>query len=123
VIILQKWHPHATLNELPLHLAPFWIQIHGLSLINMTTKIAISIEKGFGNLIKVEDSNSDKKTFRSFLRLLVEIKVCNPLKIGFNFRRDGGESLWIFLKYERLDISCTSCGRIGHKLIHYMVPP
>jgi hypothetical protein len=89
----------------------------------MTTKIAIFIEKGLRNLIKVEDSNNDKKTFRSFLRLLVEIKVRNPLKPGFTFRRDGGEPLWIFLKYERLDISCTSCGRIGHKLIQYMVPP
>ena len=89
----------------------------------MTTKIAISIGKDLGNLIKVEDSSSEKKTLRSFLRLLVEIEVCNPLKPRFTFRRDGGESLWIFLKYERLDIYCTFCGRIGHKLIHCMAPP
>jgi hypothetical protein len=89
----------------------------------MTTKIAISIGKGLGKLIKVEDSRSDKLTFRSFLRLLVEINVCNPLKPGFSFRRDGGESLWIFLKYERLDIYCTSCGIIGHKSDHCMAPP
>jgi hypothetical protein len=89
----------------------------------MTTKIVISIGKGLGNLIKVEDSSSDKKTFRSFLRLLVEIEVCNPLKPGFTFHRDGGESLWIFLKYERLDIYCTFCGRIDHKLLYCMAPP
>jgi hypothetical protein len=123
LIIFQQWHPYATLNELPLHSAPFWIQVHGFPLINMTTKIAISIGKGLGNLIKVEDSSSDKKTFRSFLRLLVEIEVCNPLKPGFTFHRDGGESLWIFLKYERLDIYCTFCGRIDHKLLYCMAPP
>ena len=89
----------------------------------MTTKIAISIGKGLGKLIKVEDNRSDKLTFRSFHRLLVEIEVCHPLKPGFTFNRDGGESLWIFLKYERLDMYCTSCGRIGHKLVHFMAPP
>jgi hypothetical protein len=89
----------------------------------MATKIVISIGKGLGNLIKVDDISSDKKTFKSFLRLLVEIEVSNPLKLGFSFRRDGGEPLWIFLKYERLDIYCSSCGRIGHKLTHCLAPP
>jgi hypothetical protein len=123
LIILQQWHPQATLNELPLHTALFWIQVHGLPLINMTTKIVISIGKGLGNLIKVEDISSDKKTFRSFFRLLVEIEVCNPLKPGFTFHRDGGESLGIFLKYDKLDIYYNSCGKVGHKLIHCNAPP
>jgi hypothetical protein len=51
LIILQQWHPKATLNELSLHSASFWIQVDGLPLINMTAKIAISIGKGLGNLI------------------------------------------------------------------------
>ncbi|XP_059450878.1 uncharacterized protein LOC132181647 [Corylus avellana] len=123
LIILQQWHPQATLGELPFNKAPFWIQVHGLPLINMTTKIAISIGKGLGKLIKVDALSGEKKTFRSFLRLLVDIEVGNPLKPGFIFRRDGGESLWIFLKYERLDIYCSSCGRIGHKLFHCTAPP
>jgi hypothetical protein len=49
--------------------------------------------------------------------------VSNPLKPGFSFKRDEGEPFWIFLKYERLDVYCTSCGRISHKLIHYLAPP
>jgi hypothetical protein len=110
LIILKTWHPHAALNELPLHTAPFWIQVHGLPLIHMTTKIAISIGKGLGNLIQVEDTCGNRKTFKSFLRLLVELDVCNPLKLGFTFQREGGESLSIFLKYERLDIYYCSCG-------------
>jgi hypothetical protein len=89
----------------------------------MATKIVISIGKGLGNHIKVDDINSDKKTFKSFLRLLVEIEVSNPLKPSFSFRRDGGEPLRIFLKYERLDIYYSSCGRIGHKLIHCLALP
>jgi hypothetical protein len=59
----------------------------------MTTKIAISIGKGLGNLIKVDELSGAKTTFKSFLRLLVEIKVNNPLKPDFSFRRDGGDPL------------------------------
>jgi hypothetical protein len=70
-----------------------------------------------------DELNGNKKTFRSYLRLLVELDVRNPLKPGFPFRRDGGESLLIFLKYERLDVYCVSCGRIGHNQSHYMAPP
>jgi hypothetical protein len=114
---------NATLNELSFHFASFWIQVHGLPLINMTTKIAISIGKGLGHLLQVDDSCSDKKSFKSFLRLLVEIEVSNPLKPGFPLQRIDDEPLWIFLKYERLDIYCTSCGRIGHKPIHCLAPP
>jgi hypothetical protein len=46
--------------------------------------------------------------------------VANPLKPGFSFRRDDSESLWIFFKYERLDIYCSYYGRIGHKSANCM---
>jgi hypothetical protein len=89
----------------------------------MTTKIAISIGKGLGNLIQVEDTCRDRKIFSSFLRLLAELDVCNPLKPGFTFQREDGESLSIFLKYERLYICCCSYGKIGHKPIHCNAAP
>jgi hypothetical protein len=123
LITLQLWHPQATLGDLLFNKAPFRIQVHGLPLINMTTKIAISIGKGLGNLIKVDVLSGVKTTFKSFLRLLVEIEMDNPLKLGFSFCRDGGDPLWIFLKCERLDIYCSSCGRIGHKSITCMAAP
>ena len=90
LIILKLWHPQATLNELTFHTAPFWIQVHGLPMIHMTTQIAISICKGLGNLVKVDGIDGDKKTFISYLRLLVDIDVCNQLKPGFTFKREGG---------------------------------
>jgi hypothetical protein len=53
----------------------------------------------------------------------VELDVRNPLKPGFSFRRDGGESLMIFLKYERLDVYCVICGRMGHNQSHCTALP
>ena len=95
LIILKSSHPYASLHELSLNTTPFWIQVHGLPLINMSTKTAISIGKGLGNLIQVEDSSGDKKPFRSFLRLLVELDVCILSNLVLLFE-EKVENLWIF---------------------------
>jgi hypothetical protein len=63
----------------------------------------------------VDDNSGAAATFKSYLRLLVSIDVSKPLNPGFCFTRSDGDSDWISLKYERLDIYCTNCGRIGHK--------
>jgi hypothetical protein len=96
-------------------MSPFWIQIHGFPLANLTMKNAIAIGKGLGSLIQMEDCSGASKTFRSYLRVLVKINVFEPLKPSFLFSRVEGDPIWISFKYERLDIYCTICGRIGHK--------
>jgi hypothetical protein len=115
LLALQTWSPTATLGELSLKEVHFWIQVHRLPLQNMSSKNAISIGKGLGNLVKIEENNGAEATFRSFLRLLVIIDVSKPLNPGFSFTRIDGSATWISLKYERLDVYCTDCGRIGHK--------
>jgi hypothetical protein len=115
LLALQKWSPSATINELTLTKVPFWIQVHGLPLHNMTTKNAIAIGKGLGEFLKVEESGGILSTFRSYLRILVEIDSNKPFKPGFDFSRQDGNATWISLKYERLDVYCTDCGLLGHK--------
>jgi hypothetical protein len=116
LLTLQQWSPTATLGEIATKKFPFWIQIHGLPLENMTTRNAIAIGKGLGDFLKVDDAAGQPiPKFRSYLRVLAGIDVHAPLKPGFQFRRDNGDQVWISLKYERLDIYCTSCGCIGHK--------
>jgi hypothetical protein len=85
--------------------------VHGLPLANLSVRNAIAIGKGLGNLIKVDDARAVGQTFQSYLRMLVEVDVSEPLKPGFLFRRQGGELVWISLLYERPDIYCTDCGR------------
>jgi hypothetical protein len=85
---------------------------------------AIAIGKGMGNFLKVDEAaTQDRSIFRSYLRILVEIDVHAPLKLGFLFHRDNGDSTWIFLKYERLDIYYSICGCIGHKDKDCCTPP
>jgi hypothetical protein len=83
----------------------------------MSTKNAIAIGKGLGHLVKVEDNSGAATTFQSFQRILVNIDVNKPSNLGFFLSRNDGSSSWISLKYERLDIYCTDCGKIGHKQI------
>jgi hypothetical protein len=103
------------MGELSSNTSPFWIQIHGLPLVNMTIKNVVAIGKGLGSFLKVVDNVGGKKTFRSYLRILVEIKILEPLKPGFYLKRADEEPLWISFIYERLDFYCTKCGKIGHK--------
>ena len=46
LLSIQVWSPSATLGDLSLSAVPFWIQIHGLPLQNMTIKNVIAIGKG-----------------------------------------------------------------------------
>jgi hypothetical protein len=101
-----------TNNNQPL--VPFWVQIHGLPLQNMTIKNAISIGKGLSQFLKVEDNNGETAAFRIYLKVLVSIDVNKPLNPGFNFNKSDGTQTWVSLKYERLDVYCTDCGKIGH---------
>ena len=121
-LALQKWSPDATLGELSLKNVPFWIQIHGFPLCNMSSKNAIAIGKGLGNLLRVEDASEASTTFRSYLRILVEIDSLKPVKPGFPLARPDGASSWVSLKYERLGAYCTNYGLIGHKQVSCQAP-
>ena len=117
LLALQAWTLSTTIKDLPPFDVPFWIQIHGLPLQNISIKNAIAIGKGLGQLVKVEDNSGETVAFRSYLRILVSIDVNKPLNPGFNFNRSDGSSTWVCLKYERLDVYCSDCGRIGHNQI------
>ena len=83
-------------------MVPFWIQVHGLPLFNMTTKNAIAIGKGLGHLLKVEASGGAFSTFRSYLLILVEIDSNKPLNQGFNFFKQDGDALGLVLNMRDL---------------------
>ena len=120
---LQIWSPKAIMGELTYNMTPFWIQIYGFAPANLTLKNAAAIGIGLGILMQVEDCSGAQKTLKNFLRILVKIDVFEPLKLGFYLSHEEGEPLWISIKYERLDIYCSSCGRIGHKNQHCNAPP
>jgi hypothetical protein len=51
------------MGELSSNTSPFWIQVHGMPLANVTLKNIVAIGIGLGLLIKVDDIDGGKKTF------------------------------------------------------------
>jgi hypothetical protein len=88
--------------------------VHGLPLCNLSTRNAAAIGKGLGNLLRVDDASGETSTFRSYLRILVELDSSLPLKPG--------AITMVSFKYERLDVYCFDCGMIGHKQIFCLAP-
>jgi hypothetical protein len=80
----------------------------------MTTKNDIAIGKGLGLLVMVKDNSGVEATFRSYLRILVNLDVSKPLNPRFFLSRNDGFSSWVNLKYERMEIYCIDYGKIGH---------
>ena len=122
LLSLNQWSPLVTMGEVPLNLSPFWIQIHGFPLANLTLKNVVALGKGMESLNQVEDCSGENKTFRSFLKILVKINVLEPLKPGFLYCRADGEQFQISFKYARLDIYYSSCGRLRYKIQNCLAP-
>jgi hypothetical protein len=83
----------------------------------------VTIGKGLGNLLEVNNLDSLGSICRQHLRIKVEINTLIPLVPGFLFPRYGKESIWTSFKYARLAHYCTFCGLIGHKKYGCPNPP
>jgi hypothetical protein len=114
LLLLQPWSPNLAIDEVKLQFCAFWIQVHKLPLLYMTTQNAIKLGKGIGRILELDNNNSSGLICHQFLRFKIEINTSKPLASRFYVPCAGEESRWIAFKYERLDEYCTGCGLIGH---------
>jgi hypothetical protein len=63
LLSLNQWSPLVTMGEVLLNMSPFWVQIHGFPLANLTLKNVVAISKGMGSLIQVEDCSGKSSYF------------------------------------------------------------
>lgn len=89
-----------------------WVQVHGLSLDRFKAHNANNIANSIGRCIRVEDSQIMYQ--RTYLRLLVDVDMTDPLMPGFKWIDAKGQEKWASVKFERLLDICYGCGRIGH---------
>jgi hypothetical protein len=64
----------------------------------------------------------ETSTFRSYLRILVELDSSLTLKPRFNLTQPDGAITVVSFKYEMLDVYYFDCGLIGHKQIFCLAP-
>lgn len=79
LLILKPWSPELAFEEVELTVCPFWIQVHGMPIQNMTAINAIKIGKTLGPLFEVENGENPGIICRHHLRTKVEIAPRNCL--------------------------------------------
>nr|GMC76582.1 uncharacterized protein LOC109174453 [Ipomoea batatas] len=113
VLILQRTTLSEDPESVPLNMADFWVQIHGLPAGFRSEAVIQAIGKFVGVLVKTDDRNFDG-SIRQFFRVRVAIDVWKPLKKGMRMKKDSGEWFAVSFKYERLPTFCFLCGVLGH---------
>lgn len=83
---IHIWPSESRLQDVPLHLLSFWIQIHGLALGQMTLTNAKMIGEQIGSILAIKDPHSTDG-WRGFLRIRIQFNTRNPLIPGFWFQR------------------------------------
>ncbi|TYJ48923.1 hypothetical protein E1A91_A01G098200v1 [Gossypium mustelinum] len=117
-ICLHRWQPGFTLDELDFSQVAYWVQVHGLSLDQMSPKNAKKVGDQIGKVLEIEDPISSHGIRRGFFRIRVLIDVSKPLPSGFWASRAGKSNIWVSFKYEHLADFCYRCGCVGHVEFH-----
>lgn len=113
LVLLAETRPGTDARMVDLTTAVFWVQIHGVPLLNMTTAVAKKIGFLLGHVMEVDQVEGEECIGR-FLRVRIRLAVEQPLMRGsFVDFPDEGSKLVTF-KYEFLPEYCLICGCMGH---------
>ncbi|KAL6284702.1 hypothetical protein ACE6H2_015631 [Prunus campanulata] len=108
------WPLKLTIDEVPTHLVPIWVQISSLTLEKMNTSNARIIGQEIGEVLEVEDPVASHAISRGYLWVKVLLDSSNPLPTGFWLLRSEHYFVRVDYNYEGLNNFCYVCGRLGH---------
>ncbi|KAJ4842638.1 hypothetical protein Tsubulata_013334 [Turnera subulata] len=115
-LVLKDWSPDAVLDEIDFSCSPFWVHVRGLPVHKQTAENARIIGCSFGECLEVDLGGRKDVCFDSYFRVRVMMKVTEPLRSGFTWKRDGKPDAKVDFSYERLPDFCYGCGMFGHVL-------
>jgi hypothetical protein len=125
-LVLKKWRPELTWQEVDFSSSTFWVQVHGLPSLWHDKANLLRIGNRIGKVLDVDLVGDAPPIWHRFTRLRIEIDISAPLISGMFLHRSDLNKLWLALKYERLPEICYNCGIIGHdskvcNLSHVMI--
>lgn len=113
LILMQEFEGEMVPKEIKLQWVPFWVQMYNLPLKSMTREARYEIGLKLGKVLEVDVVEKGVQ-WGKFLRVRIRIDVTRKLIRGKKVSIEGGESRWIFFKYERLPNFCYWCGMLDH---------
>lgn len=100
-------------NQVPLNTLGFWVQIYNMPMGSFSEAVGRSLGNFIGRFLEYDPSHRGA-AWRNFMRIQVELDVTQPLKKGKKIKVGSGEPTMVTFKYERLNIFCFICGKLGH---------
>ena len=117
-LILKKYNPDWSLNEVDFSITDFWVQIHSLPLNRQFKSSVQRIGRMIGEVLDVDLTGNNVSSCKRFIRVRVGFDVSRPLPTRFPLDREdqGLHPLWIPFKFEKLGNFCYGFGILGHDI-------
>jgi 14-3-3 protein epsilon len=113
LLIMERVQIGVQIENIPLHQAAFWVQIHDLPTGLMKEAVGTQLGNYIGVFMEY-DKNNNSCFWRQYMRLRIMIDVRAPLKKETKVKDRNGNWCTVRFKYEKLGIFCFVCGIMGH---------
>ena len=113
ILILWRLQETNQVDKIPLNQIALWVQIHHLPVGFHSSKISQNISNYVGSFLEA-DENNFTGTWRTYLRIRLNMDIGKPLKYRMRIKKPDSEWLWVEFRYERLTTFCFICGCLGH---------
>ncbi|CAN0917590.1 hypothetical protein LINGRAHAP2_LOCUS30387 [Linum grandiflorum] len=102
LVLLHELKAGENPRTVPLHLIPFWIQVHDLPFDYFSEEVGSILGNYAGRYVDYDPKNHRRMWVDQYMRIQVELDVRRPLKRTKKVRLHGDISILCKFRYERL---------------------
>jgi hypothetical protein len=113
LVVCQRVEDNIPIKEIPFTHILFWVQIHDLPVLSLSTEVSETIGQTLGSVEQAPESIEDNGG-GPWMRVRVTIDITKPLCRGRKITLEDSSERWISFKYERLPNFCYWCGKVDH---------
>ncbi|KAJ4840395.1 hypothetical protein Tsubulata_002044 [Turnera subulata] len=96
-LVLKDWGVEAVFDEIDFSTSPFWVHVRGLPVHKQIKENAWIIGCSFVECLEIDLGEKKDVCFDNYFRIRVMMKVDEPLRLGFTWKREGSLMLKLIL--------------------------